>query len=89
MSGDLSKASMTDYDNDQNQKLEQVFVSIDAMQVRMARDLLEGGGIETFIFDDESSRMLGSTVAIEARLMVHADCAEEARARLKELGFTQ
>ncbi|MGH8011463.1 MAG: DUF2007 domain-containing protein [Candidatus Binataceae bacterium] len=80
---------MADYDNDQDQKLEQVFSSIDAMQVRMAHDLLEGSGIETFIFDDESSRMLGSTVAIEARLMVHADSAEEARARLKELGFTQ
>jgi hypothetical protein len=80
---------MADYDDDQNQRLEQVFTSIDPMQVRIARDLLEGGGIEAFIFDDESARMLGSTVAIEARLMVHADLAEEARSRLKELGFIQ
>lgn len=81
---------MTDNDDNNSQaaELEQIFTSIDPMQVRMARDLLEGGGIEAFIFDGESSRMLGSTVAVEARLMVHADSAAEARSRLKELGFT-
>ena len=80
---------MSDYEDDQNpQRLEQVFTSIDPMQVRMARDLLDAGGIEAFIFDDEASRLLGSTVAVRARLMVHADCADEARECLKDLGFT-
>jgi hypothetical protein len=31
---------------------------------------------------------MGSTSAIEARLMVYADSAVEARSRLIELGFT-
>ncbi len=53
----------------------------------MAHDLLDGSGIETFIFDDDSSRMLGSTGAVPSRLMVHLADADEARARLKELGF--
>ena len=79
---------MTDFQSDgEKPALELVFQSIDPMQVRMAQDLLQGGGIEAFVFDDESSRMLGSTAAVETRLMVHADCAEEARERLKELGF--
>ncbi|MGH7932053.1 MAG: DUF2007 domain-containing protein [Candidatus Binataceae bacterium] len=82
---------MTDHDDDDQQaaELEQIFTSIDPIQVGMARDLLEGGGIDAFIFDGEASRMLGSTVAIETRLMVYADAAAEARARLKELGFTE
>jgi hypothetical protein len=81
---------MSDYEDDQDtQRLEQVFTSIDPMQVRMARDLLDAGGIEAFIFDDEASRLLGSTVAVKARLMVRADCADEARERLKELGFPE
>jgi Putative prokaryotic signal transducing protein len=78
---------MTDSDEQNPARLEQVFTSIDALQVRIARDFLERGGIETFIFDGESSRMLGSTAAVEARLMVHADRADEARERLRELGF--
>ncbi|HTY56742.1 MAG TPA: DUF2007 domain-containing protein [Candidatus Binataceae bacterium] len=68
-------------------ELEQVLASIDPVQVRMANDLLQQGGIEGFIFDDESSRMLGSTAAVPARLMVHADRAAEAREILKQLGF--
>jgi hypothetical protein len=55
----------------------------------MAHDLLDGSGIETFIFDDESSRLLGATAAVPARLMVHAADADEARSRLKELSFTE
>jgi hypothetical protein len=70
-------------------ELTEVFASIDPMQVRMAHDLLDGSGIETFIFDDESSRMLGSTGAVPSRLMVHAADADEARSRLKELSFTE
>ncbi len=80
---------MVDFDSNEPAALETVFQSIDPVQVRMACDLLQQGGIEAFIFDDEASRMLGSTSAIEARLMVHADCVEEARSRLKELGFTE
>lgn len=67
--------------------LTEVFASIDPMQVRMAYDLLDGSGIEAFIFDGDSSRMLGSTGAVPARLMVHTGDADEARSRLKELGF--
>jgi hypothetical protein len=80
---------MVDFDNNEPTALETVFQSIDPVRVRMAYDLLQQGGIEAFIFDNESSRMLGSTSAIEARLMVHADCLEEARSRLRELGFTE
>jgi hypothetical protein len=80
---------MVDFDNNEPTSLETVFQSIDPVRVCMAFDLLQQGGIEAFIFDNESSRMLGSTSAIEARLMVHADCLEEARSRLRELGFTE
>ena len=80
---------MVDFDSNEPDVLATVFQSIDPVRVRMAYDLLRQGGIEAFIFDDESSRMLGSTSAIEARLMVHADCVEEARSRLRELGFTE
>lgn len=69
--------------------LTEVFASIDSTQVRMADDLLDGSGIQTFIFDDDSSRMLGSTGAVPSRLMVHATDADEARSRLKELGFVE
>jgi hypothetical protein len=80
---------MADFDNHDTGALETVFQSIDPVPVRMAYDLLQQGGIEAFIFDDESSRMLGTTSAIEARRMVHKDCVQEARARLRELGFTE
>jgi hypothetical protein len=80
---------MVDFERDEPPALETVFQSIDPVRVRMAHDLLQQGGIEAFIFDDESSRMLGSTSAVEARLLVHTDCAMEARARLRELGFMQ
>ncbi|HUY17885.1 MAG TPA: DUF2007 domain-containing protein [Candidatus Binataceae bacterium] len=69
------------------EELDEIFASIDPMPVRMARDFLTEAGIEAFIFDGETSRMLGTTAAIPARLMVHADRAAEARQRLKELGF--
>lgn len=79
---------MVDFNSNEPAALETVFQSIDPVRIRMACDLLQQGGIEAFIFDDESSRMLGSTSAIEVRLMVHADSVEEARSRLRELGFT-
>jgi putative signal transducing protein len=67
--------------------LEQVFASVDAHEVLMARDCLTNGGIECFVFDADAARMLGSTAAITARLMVYADDAAEARDQLRELGF--
>jgi hypothetical protein len=79
---------MVDFDSYEPASLETVFLSIDPVQVRIACDFLQQAGIEAFIFDDESARMLGSTSAIESRLMVHADTAAEARSRLRELGFT-
>ncbi|MGH7905605.1 MAG: DUF2007 domain-containing protein [Candidatus Binataceae bacterium] len=78
---------MADSDFNNPDELEEVFASIDPTEVRIANDFLHSGGIEAFIFDGESSRMLGTTAAIPARLMVYADHAAEARARLKELGF--
>ena len=70
-------------------ELVQVFASIDPMQMRMARDLLEGSGIACFVFDRENSRMFGSSAAFPIRLMVHRDVADDALARLKELGFPE
>jgi hypothetical protein len=69
------------------EQLVEVLAAIDPMQVRMAHDMLESNGIESFIFDEESSRMLGSTAAIPARLMVHADTSDEALKLLADLGF--
>ena len=69
------------------EQLEEVFNSIDAVEVGMARDLLESSGMECFVFDAGASQMLGSTAAVTVRLMVHAEDAVEARQALKELGF--
>ena len=66
-----------------------VLASIDPTQMRMACDLLEGSGIPCFVFDGENSRMFGSSAAMPIRLMVHRDVAEDALARLKELGFPE
>jgi len=70
-------------------ELVEVFASIDATQMRMARDLLEGSGIPCFVFDRENSRMFGGSPAFPIRLMVHRDVADDAIARLKELGFPE
>ena len=70
-------------------ELVEVFASIDSTQMRMARDLLEGSGLECFVFDRENSRMFGSSPAFPIRLMVHRDVADDAIARLKELGFPE
>ncbi len=69
------------------EQLVEVIAAIDPMQVRMAHDLLESNGIESFIFDEESSRMLGTTAAVPARLMVHADASDDALRLLADLGF--
>ncbi len=78
---------MAQQDEFVTRQIEMVFTSIDPIRVRMARDLLDAAGIEAFIFDGETSRMLGSTVAVACRLMVYSDCAEEAREQLRKLGF--
>jgi hypothetical protein len=70
-------------------ELVEVFASIDAMQMRMARDLLEGSGVECFVFDRQNSRMFGSNPAFPIRLMVHRDHAEDAKKRLQDLGFPE
>ncbi len=69
-------------------ELEEVFASIDPTPVRMARDYLNEAGIESFVFDAGSSRLLGTTAAVPTRLMVHRDAAKDARDRLNDLGFT-
>jgi Putative prokaryotic signal transducing protein len=68
--------------------LEEIFASIDPTPVRMARDYLNEAGIESFVFDAGSSRMLGTTAGVPVRLMVHRDAVKEARDRLNDLGFT-
>jgi Putative prokaryotic signal transducing protein len=68
-------------------ELEEIFTSIDPTPVRMAHDYLNDAGIESFVFDAGSSRLLGMTAAVPSRLMVHRDAAKDARERLKELGF--
>ncbi|MHB8384464.1 MAG: putative signal transducing protein [Candidatus Binataceae bacterium] len=68
-------------------ELEEVYSTMDSTQVMMAHDLLAEAGFDCWVFDAEGSRMLGSTSAILARLMVHRDRAEAARKSLKELGF--
>jgi hypothetical protein len=69
------------------EELVEVLATIDPIQVQMAHDLLASSGIESFIFDAESSRMLGTSAAVPARLMVHAGQSEDALELLKELGF--
>jgi hypothetical protein len=54
----------------------------------MAHDYLTDAGIESYVFDAMSSRMLGTTAGVPVRLMVHRDAAKDARERLSELGFT-
>ena len=70
-------------------RLTEVFSSIDPMRVKIAHDMLDGSGIAAFIFDGDMSRMLGSTAAVPARLMVYASDLAEARDRLRDLGFSE
>ena len=70
-------------------ELEEILASIDPTTVRKAHDYLTDAGIESYVFDAASSRMLGTTAAVPVRLMVHRDAAKEARECLNELGFTE
>ena len=79
---------MTDKQMPDPSELEEIFASIDPTPVRMAHDYLNDAGIESYVFDAGSSRLLGTTAAVPTRLMVHRDAAKDARERLNELGFT-
>ena len=69
-------------------KLVEVFENIDASLLWIARDELASVGIESFIFGEITPRMIVVTrLAMPARLMVHADRADEARQCLHDLGF--
>ena len=80
---------MTTKDAPDTSELEEILASIDPTTVRMAHDYLTEAGIESYVFDAASSRMLGTTAGVPVRLMVHRDAAKDARDRLNELGFTQ
>jgi hypothetical protein len=80
---------MADDENRDPSELEEVFSSIDPTRAMMARDYLVSEGIEVFVGDEEASRMLGMTSAVQSRVLVHADAAEEARRILKDLGFLE
>ena len=86
MANDDPKYTSTAIDESE---LVEVLAAIDPIQIGMARDLLEGSGLECYVFDSENSRMFGSSAAMPSRLMVHRDVAEEAVKRLKELGFPE
>jgi hypothetical protein len=69
-------------------KLVEVYANFDATVVSMARDALESVQIESFIFDENASRIgYGGGHYIPARVMVYAYQADEARDCLRELGF--
>jgi hypothetical protein len=55
----------------------------------MARDGLKSADIESFIFDDTTSRIFGFTrgLLVPVRLMVYAHDVVEARDCLRDLGF--
>ena len=83
------KEPMPDKELPDPSELEEIFVSIDPTPVRMAHDYLNEAGIESFVFDAGSSRLLGTTAAVPTRLMVHRDAVKDARDRLNDLGFTE
>jgi hypothetical protein len=78
---------MPDTETPDPSELEEIFASIDPTPVRMAHDYLNEAGIESYVFDAGSSRLLGTTAAVPTRLMVHHDAVKDARDRLKELDF--
>ena len=80
---------MTTKETPDTSELEEILASVDPTTVRMAHDYLTDAGIESFVFDAMSSRMLGTTAGVPVRLMVHRDAANDALERLNELGFTE
>jgi hypothetical protein len=65
-----------------------ILSSEDPSEVLMARDILLEAGIEAFVFDAESSRMLGSTTAVQARLVVRVEDDARAREVLADFGYS-
>jgi hypothetical protein len=65
----------------------EVFADVDPVRILIAHDLLKSAGIKAFVFDQESSRILGTTPAVPIRLMVLKEQAKQAFKALKELGF--
>jgi putative signal transducing protein len=69
-------------------KLIEVFAHFDPTVVSIARDTLESVQIESFIFDENASRIgYGGGHYIPIRLMVYADKAGDALECLSDLGF--
>jgi hypothetical protein len=66
-----------------------VFDNIDPTLVSIARDALASVEIESFIFDSNTSSILGigQRTIVPVRLMVYADTADEARECLREVGI--
>ncbi len=63
--------------SDEQSSLVTVYSNDDIILVNIARDLLISAGIETYIFDAETPRMLAiqGRAAVPPRLMVYADRA--------------
>ncbi len=69
-------------------KLVEVFATFDPTLTSIARDALESVRIESFIFDENASRIgYGGGHYIPTRLMVYADKADEALECLRDMGF--
>ena len=76
------------FQNPDPDRLVEVFAHFDPTVVWIARDLLESVQIQSFIFDENASRIgYGGGHYIPTRLMAYADQADEARECLLELGF--
>jgi hypothetical protein len=79
---------MGDRQNPNPDELVAVFDNIDPTLVSIARDALSPVKIESFIFDENASRIgYGGAHYIPSRLMVYADKADEARECLRESGI--
>jgi len=68
-------------------QLEEVFRTLDPIQVQIACDVLAEAGIDCFVFDANASRLWGRSPLVPARLMVPAADAGEARECLEGLGL--
>ena len=81
--------TMADTDTQDPDALVAVFENNDPTLVSIARDALESVRIQSFIFDENSSRLVYGGGCVPTRLMVYADKLDEARECLNELGFIE